>query len=126
MFFIVASVVANGFYYAWWPSLFGWLMPIFATIALPLALALFAEEFGAEVKREKRAAERDEPQQEAAETPEYTAFASKRELIQWYLDTEPGLTQSEIAQKAGASPSYVSEIVRGGNHREPETERRTN
>jgi hypothetical protein len=65
MFFIVASVVANAYYYRVWPFAFDWLMPLFATLALPIALALFAEEFGTEVKREERAAKR-------AETPTET------------------------------------------------------
>ena len=67
MFFIVASVVANGYYYAWWPVLFGWLMPVFATVALPLALALFAEEFGVEVRRDELAAKRELRKQERSE-----------------------------------------------------------
>lgn len=60
MFFIVASMVANAYYYGVWRSVFDWLMPVFATLALPLALALFAEEFGAEVKLEERRAKRAE------------------------------------------------------------------
>lgn len=59
-FFIVASIVANGYYYAWLPLLFDLIMPVFATLALPLSLALFAEEFGAEVKQEERIAKREE------------------------------------------------------------------
>lgn len=59
-FFIVASVVANGYYYAWLPFVFDLIMPAFATLALPLSLALFAEEFGAEVKQEERIAKREE------------------------------------------------------------------
>ena len=61
MFFIVASMVANAAYYRVWPFVFDWLMPVFATVALPLALALFAEEFGAEVKLSERRAKRAEP-----------------------------------------------------------------
>lgn len=66
MFFIVASMVANAYYYDIAPFIFDWLMPVFATLALPLALALFAEEFGAEVKREERAAKREERKGERA------------------------------------------------------------
>ena len=70
-FFIVASVVANGYYYRWFPFVFDAIMPAFATLALPLALALFAEEFGAEVKREERQAKRLERDTEPiAEPPE--------------------------------------------------------
>jgi len=61
LFFIVASVVANAYYYQAWPFVFDRLMPWFATLALPLALALFAEEFGAEVKLGERRAKRAEP-----------------------------------------------------------------
>lgn len=60
LFFIVASIVANGYYYEWWPLVFARLMPAFATLALPVSLALFAEEFGAEVKRDELAAKRRE------------------------------------------------------------------
>ena len=55
-FFIVASVVANGYYYGWARSVFDTIWPAFATLALPLALALFAHEFGTVVKREHLAA----------------------------------------------------------------------
>jgi len=71
-FFIVASVVANGYYYRWLPLAFDSIMPVFATLALPLALALFAEEFGAEVKlierRAKRAESTDEPPMPVSES----------------------------------------------------------
>ena len=60
-FFIAASVVANGYYYRWLPIAFDSIMPVFATLALPLSLALFAEEFGAEVKLAERRAKRAEP-----------------------------------------------------------------
>ena len=63
-FFIVASVVANGYYYGWLPLAFDAIWPAFATVALPLALALFAEEFGAE----ERLAERREKRAKRAET----------------------------------------------------------
>ena len=70
-FFIVASIVANGYYIGWLPFVFDRLMPAFATLALPLALALFAEEFGAEVKREQRKAKRTTTK--AATEPERVA-----------------------------------------------------
>ena len=64
-FFITASVVANGTYYRIWELDERWAMKAFATLALPLALALFAEEFGALEKlierREKRAEQKTEP-----------------------------------------------------------------
>jgi len=67
-FFIIASIAANGYYYRWLPLLFDNIWPVFATIALPLALALFAEEFGAEVKREERKAQRAQQQAEPAQS----------------------------------------------------------
>ena len=70
-FFIVASVVANAYYYGWLPFVFDRLMPVFATIALPLALALVAEEFGAEIKRDERRAKRlEQPTEPIAKQPE--------------------------------------------------------
>ena len=65
-FFIVASVVANAYYYRVWPFAFDRLMPVFATLALPVALALFAEEFGAEVKLAERRAKRAETTTESS------------------------------------------------------------
>ena len=57
-FFIVASVVANGYYYGWLPFVFDAIWPAFATVALPLSLALFAEEFGAEERLQERREQR--------------------------------------------------------------------
>ena len=68
LFFIVASVVANAYYYRVWPFLFDWLMPVFATLALPLALALFAEEFGAMERLIERRAKRTETTAPVVET----------------------------------------------------------
>lgn len=59
-FFLVASCVANATYYDLAPSLFAVAMPVFATVALPLSLALFASEFGEEVRREERRQRRTE------------------------------------------------------------------
>ena len=60
-FFIVASGVANAYYYELWPLVFDFVFRLFATLALPFALALFAEEFGAlerNIERRERRAER--------------------------------------------------------------------
>jgi cation transport ATPase len=65
-FFLVASAVANATYYSLAPLVFRWVMPLFATLALPLSLALFAEEFGTATKREERRAQRAERQAEPA------------------------------------------------------------
>lgn len=72
-FFILASIVANGYYYRWWPQLFGWLMPIFATLALPLSLALFAEEFANETKAEAARHEREQRRIEREAAPQAAA-----------------------------------------------------
>lgn len=79
-FFIVASVVANGYYYGWWRWAFDWLMPVFATLALPAALALFAEEFGTEVRTEERRAKRAERE---AERPETAQIAEPAPAPSW-------------------------------------------
>ena len=92
-FFIGASIVANGYYYGWLPFLFDWLMPVFATLALPVALALFAEEFGAEVKREKRAAKRAERRAEREAEP------VQAELSGFVCD-HPGCGRSFTSQNA--------------------------
>lgn len=127
-FFIVASVVANGYYYGWLPVAFGWLMPVFATVALPVALALFAEEFGAEVKRGELAARQEQRRQEKTESlPKPTepstdspTFTTKRQRILYELEQNPTITQAEIVRMTGISPAYVSEVVRS-NHREKVT-----
>ena len=59
-FFIVASIAANAYYYRLLPFVLVHIWPVFAAVALPLSLALFAHEFGAEVKREAQAARRAE------------------------------------------------------------------
>lgn len=59
-FFIAGSAIANAHYYRVWPAGFAIIMPVFATLALPIALALFAEEFGVETKREQRARQKAE------------------------------------------------------------------
>lgn len=69
-FFIVGSAVANAFYYRWLPFVFDVVMPIFATIALPVALALFAEEFGTELKRERTEANRAQRRSQPTPTDE--------------------------------------------------------
>ena len=123
MFFIVASIVANGFYYDWAPRVFGTIWPAFATIALPFALALFAEEFGAEVKLTERRRKRAERKPEATERKPAPAFATKREHIRYLLTTEPGITPAELVAKTGASASYVSEVCRNGDRKTERTER---
>lgn len=59
-FFILASVVANATYYQVLPRVFDLIMPWFAMLALPVALFLFAEEFGREAKSEDRARKREQ------------------------------------------------------------------
>ena len=68
-FFILSSAVANAYYYRWLPSVFDTLMPIFATVALPLALALFAEEFGVELKREQSRESHQQREQQREQQP---------------------------------------------------------
>ena len=124
MFFIGASIVANGYYYAWAPGVFGIIWPVFATIALPFALALFAEEFGAEQKRTERQQRKDERKTEQPEGEPAPAFATKRAHIRYLMDTEPGITPAELVAKTGASASYVSEVARNG-HEQKRKERTT-
>jgi len=59
-FFLLASAVANATYYGLIPHNARWVMAAFATVALPLALALFAEEFGAETRRVEAKAQREQ------------------------------------------------------------------
>lgn len=59
-FFLAASVLANAVYYQVAPGIFNAIMPWFAMLAIPFALALFAEEFGAEHKSEESKRKREE------------------------------------------------------------------
>ena len=77
---MVAGAVANATYYGLAPLVMRWVMPWFATVALPAALGLFASEFGAETLRAERRlrAERAaqiaaEPVVEVADTPQVPA-----------------------------------------------------
>jgi len=115
LFFILASIVANGFYYGLAPVVFGIIWPAFATVALPFALALFAEEFGAEVKRTERERRKTERKPEQTERKPAPAFATKREHIRYLLDTEPGISAGELMARTKASASYVSEVCRNGD-----------
>jgi hypothetical protein len=124
MFFILASIVANGFYYGLAPGVFGIVWPAFATVALPFALALFAEEFGAEVKlterRRKRAERETEPERTEPKAEAAPVFATKRAHIRYLLETEPGISAAELVAQTGASASYVSEVSRNGTERTKE------
>ena len=66
-FFLLASAVANASYYGLLPAVMSLVMPVFATVALPAALGLFASEFGAEVRREERRLRADRAAQIAPE-----------------------------------------------------------
>ena len=115
MFFIGASIVANGYYYAWAPVVFATIWPAFATIALPFALALFAEEFGAEQKKTERQQRQAERQTEKTEQQPAPQFVTKRDHIRYLMATEPGITPAELITRTGASASYVSEVARNGD-----------
>ena len=115
LFFIVASVVANAYYYQAWPFVFDRLMPWFATLALPLALALFAEEFGAEMKLDDRARKRaekvtqetevDAPSAQVAETVTKTVQAQR------LAELHPEWNRARIAQEIGCSASTVTRAL---------------
>ena len=66
-FFLAASVLANATYYRVMPSITAVIMPVFAMLAIPLALALFAEEFGAEHKSEESKRKKAESDRKKAE-----------------------------------------------------------
>jgi len=122
LFFIVASVVANAYYYQAWPFVFDRLMPWFATLALPLALALFAEEFGAEMKLDDRARKRAEKvtqETEADATPVQGAEATtkawqamtKMERVRTLHDEMPHWSRATLAQEVGCSASTVTRAL---------------
>ena len=102
-FFIVASVVANGYYYRWLPAAFDKIMPVFATLALPFALALFAEEFGAEVKLIERRAKRAEPLADSpkpAGDSQAARYACKVAGCDFVATTQNGLNAHMRSHKA--------------------------
>ena len=115
LFFIVASIVANAYYYRVWPFAFDWLMPVFATLALPLALALFAEEFGALEKiteQRRKRAEKTMQQTEAAEViAEPTEAATKTAQVQRLAQLHPEWNRARLAQEIGCSASTVTRAL---------------
>ena len=106
-FFIVASVAANGYYYEVWPLVFAFVFPVFAMLALPLALALFAEEFGAlekNIERRERRAERDDS---LADSPKPAGDSQKRftcEVCGRKCETQNGLNAHMRAHKRKEQP----------------------
>jgi hypothetical protein len=102
LFFLVASAVANATYYQLIPLQARWVMAAFATVALPLALALFAEEFGAEVKRAESKAQREQrrlEREQAASEPApvgYRCGVCGREFA-----TQQGLNGHQRKHKKG-------------------------
>ena len=115
-FFIVASVVANGYYYGVWPFLFDFLMPVFAMLALPGALALFAEEFGTEVKREEREAKRAERKAETTKAAGATVATPALPFACEYPGCERAFaSQQALAGHSKAHTNGRARVVAGGN-----------
>jgi uncharacterized membrane protein len=115
LFFIVASIVANAYYYEAWPFVFDRLMPWFATIALPFALALFAEEFGAETKNVERRLKRDEKKLQGTEpdaTPmQVTEATTKTAQVIRLAQLHPEWSRMQLAQEVGCSASTVTRAL---------------
>ncbi|HKZ83122.1 MAG TPA: hypothetical protein VJ793_05645 [Anaerolineae bacterium] len=65
-FFIASSVMANLAYYNVLGGIMREVTPFLFAVALPVALALYAEEFGAEVKREERRSHALQPTHDAS------------------------------------------------------------
>ena len=83
--------------------------------------AIAVQKADARARREQLKREREQTEREAKEAELKTQeselepppqFGTKREHIRHLLDTEPGITQTELAAKSGASASYVSELIR--------------
>ena len=117
-FFIAASICANGQYYNLLPVAFAVIWPLFATVALPLALALFAEEFGAEVKKEARKAKRkpDDMPMTTTDTitiadDEQVTFTTKTEQVRRLHGARPELSMTQLAQEIGCSASTVTRAL---------------
>jgi hypothetical protein len=120
-FFIAASVVANAYYYDWLPVVFDRLMPVFATIALPLSLALFAEEFGAEVRLSERRSKREERQPDAIPVqsdaiPVQSDNQTKASTVTRLSELHPDWSRLQLAEYAGCSLSTVSRALNNGDH----------
>lgn len=107
-FFIVASCVANATYYGLAPLVFRWVMPVFATVALPLSLALFASEFGAEVVREERRS-RVEPAAQIAAGP--VIEVANTQPVRWVCESCGRSFGSRNALNSH-SPRHCAEIKR--------------
>jgi hypothetical protein len=123
LFFAGTSAVVNLAYYNVWPWALDALAPWFVGVALPFALFLFAEEFGAEVREDERQAERErrkaereakkaEREQSGVAVPQ---FGTKTAHIRWLKQEDPDRTNTEIAVLAGAASSTVSGALRNWN-----------
>jgi len=90
-FFIVLSAVANFAYYRAFGGLVSNVTPYLFSLALPASLALYAEEFGAEVRREERKKGAIESQvgtvdSQVREIPEMAIKGSQDEKVRNYQE----------------------------------------
>jgi len=117
-FFIGCSVVANGYYYGVLPLVFQALWPVIAMVALPASLALFAEEFATEVKRERSEAQRAERKAQRAEAqPEPQPIAIEAPAVEWaFVCPDCGIGKPTQQAMAGHMKAHSN---RNGKHKEP-------
>lgn len=109
-FFIVSSILANMTYY--YGGFWNYITPAFLAVAIPVSLALFAEEFGLDVKREERRPV--EGPTYRIVTPELVEPAkSYKEQVWELLDMGTELTNQQIAERLGCSQSTVSRARQG-------------
>lgn len=111
-----------------WPYEFfaAWTYALFPTAAIGLLgfLARQAEVVAEHGKKRGLARwfgapkERTEPKPEPVlPKPEPApSFSTKREAIEHWLVAEPGISRTDLSLRTGASPSYISEIVRSDGH----------
>ena len=115
-FFVGASAVANLAYYGVWPWVFDAVAPWFIALAIPSALFLFAEEFGAEMKQDERRQKKAERLLKEAEQreslSEQPAFELKSDHIRWLKTEDPSRTNSELAVLAGSVRSTVTAALK--------------
>jgi len=118
-FFIAMSIVANLQYYGAFGGMVIAITPYVFAVALPVALALYAEEFGVEIRKEERKAAQLAPQLERNEAQEpQRAQSISRAAFLALIAAQPGRAVADIARERGVNKrtaQYWVKVARNGS-----------
>ena len=104
----LAQAMSQGYSVFW--SIIVAAAPVVLVGGVVLAISFQREKRKTTTKTEQEHSE-PEPEPEGAEPEPEPQFATKKEHIRYLMAYEPGLSQTELAARTGASASYVSEQV---------------